>query len=107
MAYECRVTEHGISHLFAPMHVGAVCACGRKAVMLTERGIVMGDIETPRAPASFGALDRLAPRLALRRRLRSRRGSAVAGPDANDRDLFVIPALARQRLADPLPSRMC
>jgi hypothetical protein len=108
MGYECRVTERGILHLFAPLHIGAVCVCGRKVAEVREGGLTIGDMQMDVTAPGLDATDRLAPRLALRRCMRSRRALSVAGPHvAGDHHLFLAPAVAGRRLSESLPSRMC
>lgn len=107
MSYECRVSDGGISHVFVPLRLGALCTCGRKVVKLQEGRVAIGDIEMAPATAGVDTIDRLAPRIALRRRLRSRGVTTVIGPDASDDYLFLSPALVRERPSQPLPHRMC
>jgi hypothetical protein len=40
---ECRVTERGISHLFAPFAVGAACVCGRKVAVVEDGTLTIQD----------------------------------------------------------------
>jgi hypothetical protein len=36
----CRVTDLGVSHLFAPLQLGRRCACGRKIAVVDTRGVL-------------------------------------------------------------------
>jgi hypothetical protein len=40
---ECRVTERGVWHLFAPLAVGAACVCGRKIAVVQEETLTIQD----------------------------------------------------------------
>jgi hypothetical protein len=38
--HACRITDGGLSHLFAPLHVGGRCACARKIAVVGARGVL-------------------------------------------------------------------
>ena len=40
---ECRVTERGVWHLFAPLAVGAACVCGRKIAVVQHDTLTIRD----------------------------------------------------------------
>lgn len=40
---ECRVTERGVWHVFAPLEVGAACVCGRKIAVVQDETLTLQD----------------------------------------------------------------
>jgi hypothetical protein len=40
---ECRVTERGVWHLFAPLAIGAACVCGRKIAVVQDATLTIQD----------------------------------------------------------------
>jgi hypothetical protein len=55
---ECRVSERGIWHLFAPFAVGAVCVCGRKVAVVEDDTLMIHDAPSAALLSAMETLQR-------------------------------------------------
>jgi hypothetical protein len=55
---ECRVTERGVAHLFAPLRIGGACACGRKVAVVQDESLTLEDVSSTALVTALETLQR-------------------------------------------------